>query len=121
MRAQFGRFVAYYRVSTGKQRESGLGLDAQRAAVMNYLNGGPWKLVAEHTEVERGKRNARPELKKALAGRNVAERPGLYRLARGDGSSDSATAVDRGNRSGQGRFHHRDAAVALTSPSSKAL
>jgi DNA invertase Pin-like site-specific DNA recombinase len=37
----------------------------QREAVMNYLNGGPWKLVAEHTEVESGKRNARPELAKA--------------------------------------------------------
>src|SRR5262245_29353555 len=34
---------------------------------MNYLNGGPWKLVAEHTEVESGKRNARPQLEKALA------------------------------------------------------
>ena len=62
MSAHFGRFVAYYRVSTDKQGESGLGLDAQRQAVMNYLNGGPWKLVAEHTEVESGKRNARPEL-----------------------------------------------------------
>jgi len=60
MSAHFGRFVAYYRVSTDKQGESGLGLDAQRQAVMNYLNGGPWKLVAEHTEVESGKRNARP-------------------------------------------------------------
>ena len=67
MSAHFGRFVAYYRVSTDKQGESGLGLDAQRQAVMNYLNGGPWKLVAEHTEVESGKRNARPELQKALA------------------------------------------------------
>jgi DNA invertase Pin-like site-specific DNA recombinase len=34
---------------------------------MNYLNGGTWRLVAEHTEVESGKRNARPELDKALA------------------------------------------------------
>jgi len=67
MTAHFGRFVAYYRVSTDKQGESGLGLDAQREAVMNYLNGGPWKLVAEHTEVESGKRNGRPELAKALA------------------------------------------------------
>jgi len=66
MSARFGRFVAYYRVSTDKQGESGLGLDAQRQAVMNYLNGGPWRLVAEHTEVESGKRNARPELQKAL-------------------------------------------------------
>jgi DNA invertase Pin-like site-specific DNA recombinase len=54
-------------VSTDKQGQSGLGLDAQRAAVMGYLNGGTWKLVAEHTEIESGKRNARPELAKALA------------------------------------------------------
>jgi DNA invertase Pin-like site-specific DNA recombinase len=65
--AHFGKFVAYYRVSTDKQGHSGLGLDAQRAAVMNYLNGGPWKLVAEFTEVESGKRADRPELRKALA------------------------------------------------------
>ena len=58
MSAHFGRFVAYYRVSTDKQGQSGLGLEAQRQAVMNYLNGGTWKLVAEHTEVESGKRNA---------------------------------------------------------------
>ena len=67
MAAHFGRFVAYYRVSTDKQRQTGLGLEAQREAVMNYLNGGPWQMVAEHTEVESGKRNARPELEKALA------------------------------------------------------
>jgi DNA invertase Pin-like site-specific DNA recombinase len=67
MSAHFGRFVAYYRVSTDKQGQSGLGLQAQHQAVMNYLNGGPWTLVAEHTEVESGKRNARPELQKALA------------------------------------------------------
>ena len=67
MAAHFGRFVAYYRVSTDKQGQSGLGLEAQREAVMDYLNGGPWQMVAEHTEVESGKRNARPELEKALA------------------------------------------------------
>ena len=66
MTAHFGKFVAYYRVSTDKQGQSGLGLDAQRQAVMNYLNGGPWKLIAEHTEVETGKRADRPELQKAL-------------------------------------------------------
>ena len=68
MAAHFGRFVAYYRGdSTDKQGQSGLGLEAQREAVMNYLNGGPWQMVAEYTEVESGKRNARPELEKALA------------------------------------------------------
>src|SRR5262249_23905378 len=65
--AHFGKFVAYYRVSTDKQGHSGLGLDAQRQAVMTYLNGGPWKLIAEFTEVETGKRGDRPELQKALA------------------------------------------------------
>jgi Resolvase, N terminal domain len=34
---------------------------------MAYLNGGPWKLIAEYTEVETGKRADRPELQKALA------------------------------------------------------
>ena len=47
--------------------ESGLGLEAQRQAVENYLNGGNWKLVGEFTEVESGKRSDRPELEKALA------------------------------------------------------
>lgn len=61
-----GAFVAYCRVSTARQGRSGLGLEAQREAVRNYLNGGQWSLVAEFTEVESGKRNDRPELAKAL-------------------------------------------------------
>ena len=59
------RFIAYYRVSTDQQGKSGLGLEAQRTAVTGYTNGG--KLIAEFTEIESGKRNARPELEKALA------------------------------------------------------
>ena len=47
--------------------KSGLGLAAQREAVMSYLDGGRWALVDEFTEVESGKRNDRPELVKALA------------------------------------------------------
>jgi DNA invertase Pin-like site-specific DNA recombinase len=63
-----GRFVAYYRVSTDKQGDRGYGLDGQRKAVADFLNGGPWKLVGEFTEVESGKRtDNRPELEKALA------------------------------------------------------
>jgi DNA invertase Pin-like site-specific DNA recombinase len=61
------KFVAYYRVSTQAQGRSGLGLDAQRKAVQDYLNGGRWQLIAEHLEVESGKQNDRPELLKALA------------------------------------------------------
>jgi DNA invertase Pin-like site-specific DNA recombinase len=62
----FGRFIAYYRVSTDRQGKSGLGLDAQKKAVEDYLNGGPWQLVGEFTEIESGKRSDRPELEKAL-------------------------------------------------------
>src|ERR1700678_2818655 len=62
-----GKFVAYYRVSTGKQGKSGLGLEGQRAAVATYLNGGCWTIVAEFTEVESGKNSDRPALDKALA------------------------------------------------------
>jgi len=62
-----GKFVAYYRVSTGRQGRSGLGLEAQREAVKTYLNGGDWEIVDEHTEIESGKRSDRPALEKALA------------------------------------------------------
>lgn len=56
------------RVSTGKQGESGLGLEAQRKAVDDYLNGGNWTLAAEFVEVESGKRDSnRPQLAAALA------------------------------------------------------
>lgn len=67
MSAHFGKFVSYFRVSTDRQGTSGLGLEAQRHAVDVYLNGGPWKMVAEFTEVESGKRADRPELAKAIA------------------------------------------------------
>jgi DNA invertase Pin-like site-specific DNA recombinase len=60
-------FIAYYRVSTDRQGRSGLGLEAQRAAVGRYLAGIGGILKAEHTEVETGRRNDRPELQKALA------------------------------------------------------
>jgi DNA invertase Pin-like site-specific DNA recombinase len=62
-----GNFIAYYRVSTARQGRSGLGLEAQQSAVRDYLNGGQWKLCAEFTEVESGKRSDRPQLAKALA------------------------------------------------------
>jgi DNA invertase Pin-like site-specific DNA recombinase len=62
-----GKFVSYLRVSTHKQGESGLGLDAQRTAVTTFLNGGSWELVEEFVEVESGKSDLnRPALRKAL-------------------------------------------------------
>jgi DNA invertase Pin-like site-specific DNA recombinase len=62
-----GRFISYLRVSTDKQGRSGLGVEAQRQAVEDYLNGGSWKLLDEFVEVESGKRSDRPELARALA------------------------------------------------------
>jgi Resolvase, N terminal domain len=62
-----GKFVGYLRVSTEKQGQSGLGLEAQRKAIEDYLNGGRWELLAEYVEIESGKRSDRPELAKAIA------------------------------------------------------
>lgn len=69
------RYVAYYRVSTATQGRSGLGLEAQREAVARYLNGGAWKIVAEFTEVESGRRGDRPQLDQALAAARVHRAP----------------------------------------------
>jgi hypothetical protein len=46
-----GRLV--YRLLPGFH-SSGVGLDTQKKAVTDYLNGGNWKLVDEFTEVETG-------------------------------------------------------------------
>jgi DNA invertase Pin-like site-specific DNA recombinase len=62
-----GKWVSYLRVSTDKQGASGLGLEAQRKAVADYLNGGKWTLAAEYVEIESGKRSDRPQLAAALA------------------------------------------------------
>jgi len=61
------KFIAYYRVSTDKQGRSGLGLEAQRKAVLDYLNGNGCGTISEFTEVESGKKDNRPQLNKALA------------------------------------------------------
>ena len=66
METSKGKFVAYYRVSTKRQGRSGLGLDAQRQAVTDYLNGGKRSLLREFVEVESGKLNTRPQLEQAL-------------------------------------------------------
>lgn len=51
----------------GGKARSGLGLEAQQQAVRNHLNDGDWRIVAEFTEVESGKRKDRPKLAEALA------------------------------------------------------
>jgi len=62
-----GKYVSYLRVSTQRQGRSMLGIEAQRAAVKDYLNGGKWELVEEVVEVESGKTRERPQLQRALA------------------------------------------------------
>src|SRR5262245_16469361 len=79
--AHYGKFVAYFRVSTDRQGKSGLGLEAQRKSVLDFLDGGRWSLVAEFTEVESGKRSDRPQLAKALDALPAAESQAGHRQA----------------------------------------
>lgn len=60
-------FIAYLRVSTARQGQSGLGLEAQKAIVANFTRSNSSKLEATFVEVESGKNCDRPELAKALA------------------------------------------------------
>ena len=59
-------FIAYLRVSTVRQGESGLGLDAQCSAVDTFARQHSGVIAATYVEVESGKRSDRPELAKAL-------------------------------------------------------
>jgi DNA invertase Pin-like site-specific DNA recombinase len=61
-----GRYVAYYRVSTGQQRESGLGLESQQAQVRDYVAANHGCLVGEYSETVSGRKNDRPQLATAL-------------------------------------------------------
>jgi DNA invertase Pin-like site-specific DNA recombinase len=65
------KLVAYRRVSTQKQGRSGLGLEAQDAAIQAYASQAGCTVVGEFTEIETGKTSARPELAKAI---NCAKR-----------------------------------------------
>jgi DNA invertase Pin-like site-specific DNA recombinase len=61
-----GKWISYLRVSTDRQGKSGLGIEAQRQAVADFLNGGDWQLAKEFVEVESGKRADRPQLAAAI-------------------------------------------------------
>jgi DNA invertase Pin-like site-specific DNA recombinase len=73
--------VAYYRVSTARQGRSGLGVEAQKAAVKRFAEAEGFDLVAEHVEVETGKGadalDRRPQLATALAQARKAKCPVL--------------------------------------------
>ena len=94
------QFVVYFRVSTRRQGDSGLGLDAQRRDIDLYLNTYaevPFEVLGEFTDVKSGKDDDRPELWKAI---ELAEKTGatllvakLDRLSRK--VSFIATVMDR--------------------------
>lgn len=60
------KYVPYYRVSTGKQGRSGLGLEAQEEMVRQYMGQGDKLLLPPYVEMESGRKADRPELDKAL-------------------------------------------------------
>ena len=59
--------IAYLRVSTQRQGQSGLGIEAQRQAVQQMASARGLQLVAEHVETESGRKADRPELAAAMA------------------------------------------------------
>lgn len=61
------KFVSYLRVSTNRQGQSGLGLEAQRESVRNYLARIQHEHIDELVEVESGSKSSRPVLAEALA------------------------------------------------------
>lgn len=61
------QLIAYYRVSTQRQGQSGLGLEAQRQRVQELAAGRGCELITEFTEVESGRKSNRPELARAMA------------------------------------------------------
>src|SRR5215212_7472981 len=71
--------IAYYRVSTDRQRRSGLGIEAQRTAVHRFAEAEGFKIASEYIEAETGKGtdvlDRRPQLAAALAAARVAKCP----------------------------------------------
>lgn len=85
------RYVAYFRCSTRKQGQSGLGLDAQREAVKRFI--GEDALIAEFEEVESGTRADRPALEAAL--RECRLRGATLVIAKLDRLSRSVSFISR--------------------------
>src|SRR5919112_1772471 len=85
------RAVAYLRVSTQRQQRSGLGIEAQRAAIERFAAAEGLTIISEYTEAETGKGadalDRRPQLAAALAAARAAKCPVLVakldRLSRG--------------------------------------
>jgi DNA invertase Pin-like site-specific DNA recombinase len=94
------RYVPYYRVSTARQGQSGLGLEAQQAAVRAFV-ADPAQLLSEYIEIESGKKNQRPQLLAAIA------------EARKVGGTLLIAKLDRLSRNAGFIFALRDSGVAF--------
>lgn len=94
------RYVPYYRVSTARQGQSGLGLEAQQAAVRAFV-ADPAQLLGEFVEVESGKKDQRPQLLAAIV------------AARAAGATLLIAKLDRLSRNAGFIFALRDSGVAF--------
>lgn len=104
--------VAYYRVSTTAQGRSGLGLEAQQAAVREHCRQRGLTILGEHTEVESGSHSDRPELASALS------------LSRLTGATLVIAKLDRLSRNAAFLLTLRDAGtdfVAVDNPTANAV
>ena len=91
------QYIAYYRVSTDKQGASGLGLEAQQAAVQSYAAD----IIHSFTEIESGKNDHRPQLQAALA------------MCRQTGSALLIAKIDRLSRQAAFLLTLRDSGVQI--------
>jgi DNA invertase Pin-like site-specific DNA recombinase len=75
------KVVAYCRVSTERQKRSGLGIEAQKGAIARFAQAHGVQIIAEYIEAETGKGadalDRRPQLATALAAAKAAKCPVL--------------------------------------------
>ena len=84
------KYVAYYRVSTQKQGQSGLGLEAQKQTVSSFVSG-KGVVISEHIEIESGKKDNRIELAKAII--EAREKRAVLVIAKLDRLSRNASFI----------------------------
>ncbi|MBV7440474.1 recombinase family protein [Weeksellaceae bacterium TAE3-ERU29] len=95
------KYIAYYRVSTQKQGQSGLGLQSQKTSVLNFITD-KHSLIASYTDIESGKNNSRPNLLKAIE------------HCKTDNATLLIAKLDRLSRNAAFIFTLRDAGVKFT-------
>lgn len=70
------RYIEYRRVSSREQGKSGLGLDAQAAAIAHFVKAEGGEIIGSYKDIQSGGDNERPELSKAMAAARKASRKG---------------------------------------------